>query len=70
MFSYVRSFLLRPERSLFKFKFDPSGLYFLSFFQMVILVGETIPKALFKELLNLFKASLNNLGPQKSVVHL
>ena len=55
MFSCVRSVLMRPERSLFKFKLDLSVSYFLTFLQTVILVGETL--TLFRALLNLFKAS-------------
>ena len=42
LFFCVSSALLRLERSMFRFKLDPSVLYFLSFFQMVILVGETL----------------------------
>ena len=57
MFSCVRPVLLPLERSLFRFKLDPSVLYFFTFFQIVISVGETISKALFYELPNLFKAS-------------
>ena len=50
VFSCVLSILLRPDRSLFRFKLDPSVLYFLPFYRMVIFVGEnSIPKALFKD---------------------
>ena len=42
MFSIVGSVLLRPEWSLLKFKLDPSVLFFSTFYQMVILVGETL----------------------------
>ena len=44
MFSCVRSVLLQPERSLFWFKLDISVLSFKTFFQIVILIGETLSR--------------------------
>ena len=44
MCSCVRSILLRPERSLFKYQLDPLVFYLLTFFQMVILVGENLSR--------------------------
>ena len=37
----VRSVLLQPELFMFRFKVDLSVLYFLTFFQIVLIVGET-----------------------------
>ena len=54
MFSCIRYVLLRLERSMFKCKLDPSVLYFLTFFQMVILLAKLSRK----------RCSINNLWPQ------
>ena len=43
-FSCSRSVLLRPEQSLISFKQDTSVFYFLTFFQTVILVCETLSR--------------------------
>ena len=40
----MRSVLLRPERSLSRFKLDPSVLHCITFFRMVILVGKTLSR--------------------------
>ena len=42
MFSVVRSVLLQPDRSLFKFEVVPSVLNSLTFVHMVFLVGEAL----------------------------
>ena len=54
MFSCVSSVLRRPERSSFEFKFDPSVLYFITFFQVVILVGETLSRKCCSKSWNIF----------------
>ena len=57
MFTCVRS-VLRPERSLLRYKLDPSMLYSLASFPNGHFCWRySIPKAVFKDLRNLFNAS-------------